>query len=41
MTMYPDSVIKGFNIFKNKLICMIIVLNVEPNKPLSFNQRMK
>ena len=30
MTMNPDSIIKGFNVFKNKPVSMAIVLDIEP-----------
>ena len=30
MTMNPDGVIEGFNVFKDKPVCMAIVSDVEP-----------
>ena len=41
MTMDSDGVIKGFNIFKYKSVSMIVVFNIEPVKPFSFNQGME
>ena len=41
MTMDSDGVIKGFNIFKYKTVSMIVVFNIEPVKPFSFNQGME
>ena len=41
MTMNPDGVIEGFNVFKDKPVCMAIVSDVEPVQPFSFNQGME
>lgn len=41
MTMDSDRVIKGFNIFKYKTVGMIVVFDIEPVKPFSFNQGME
>ena len=41
MTMNSDSVIKGFNIFEYKPVGMIVVFDIEPVKPFSFNQGME
>lgn len=41
MTMNSDSVIKGFDVFKNQVVCMSVILNVKTVKPFSFYERMK
>lgn len=39
--MNSDGVIKGFNVFKYKPVGMVVVSNIEPVKPFSFNQGME
>lgn len=41
MTMNSDSVIKGFNVFKNQVVCVSVILNVKAVKPFSFYERME
>lgn len=41
MTMNSDSVIKGFNVFKNQVVCVSVILNVKTVKPFSFYERME
>ena len=41
MTMNPNCVIKGFNVFKDKSVSMFEILNVKAVKPFSFYQGMK
>ena len=41
MTVNPDGIIKGFDVFKNKPVGVPIILNVKAIKPFPFNQGMK
>ena len=41
MTMNSDSVIKGFDVFKNQVICVSVILNVKTVKPFPFYERME
>ncbi|MDF2611199.1 MAG: hypothetical protein K0R92_2673 [Lachnospiraceae bacterium] len=41
MAVYPNGVIKCFDIFKNKLTGMIVVTNSKPIQPFSLNERME
>lgn len=41
MIMNSDSVIEGFNLFKNELIGLAIGSDTEPIKPFSFDQGME
>ena len=34
MTMNSDSVVKGFDVFKNQVVCVSVILNVKTVKPL-------
>ena len=36
MTMNSDSVIKGFDVFKNQVVCVSVILNVKTVKPFPF-----
>ena len=38
MTMNSDSVVKGFDVFKNQVVCVSVILNVKTVKPFSFNK---
>ena len=33
MTMNSDSVVKGFDVFKNQVVCVSVILNVKTVKP--------
>jgi hypothetical protein len=39
--MNPFRVIKSFNIFKNKPVCMDMILDFESVDPFTFNEGMK
>lgn len=41
MTMNSDSVIKGFDVFKNQVVCVSVILNVKTVKPFSFYERIE
>lgn len=41
MTMNSDSVIKGFDVFKNQVVCVSVILNVKTVKPFSFMREWK
>ena len=41
MTMNSDSVIKGFDVFKNQVICVSVILNVKTVKPFPFYEWME
>ena len=41
MAVSPNSVIKGFDILKNKPVCMAVVINCEAVQLLPFNQGME
>ena len=36
MTMNSDSVVKGFDVFKNQVVCVSVILNVNSVKPFPF-----
>ena len=37
MTMNSDSVIKGFDVFKNQVVCVSVILHVKTVKPFPFS----
>ena len=39
--MYPNSIVKGFDIFKHQTVRLIIINNTESVDPFSFDKRMK
>lgn len=41
MTMNSDSVVKGFDVFKNQVVCVSVILNVKTVKPFPFYERME
>ena len=41
MTVDPDSVIKGFNVFENKAISLVVVENAKAIQPFSFDKGME
>ena len=38
MAMNPNGVIKGFDIFKDKPISVLVILNIKAVKPFSFDE---
>ena len=41
MTMNSDSVVKGFDVFKNQVVCVSVILNVKTVKPFPFYEWME